>query len=768
MQNSHSGHLATMRRSWLFFSLGSVSQVCQVVLLRELLTLAEGTELTIAFVLGSWLTFVAFGSFAATRLLTRKGQRLDPVLAYSVASAFLAASVFFDLWLIRLSRSIFSLPPGEPLSVAQWLAVAIAVLLPVCFIVGAQFAFAASFANPSGVYIAESVGAVVAGALLSLLLLRWFDHSSLSSFFLALHLLLSSALLWRYRPNARWVSAAIGAVAGLNLVFAPLVEQKTQGVFWRSMFPAAEKVRSLASPYGTVTAIKFSDQLSVYQNGHLLFTLPDQGDVASLVHLILLQHPKPRRILLIGGLGGWVQATLQHPKVVGVDWVELDPTIPQVVLTLLPRRERGLLSDPKLRRYTADGRSFISQARQTYDVVIVVAPDPTTAASNRFFTREFFSEVLRVLRPGGVFALHGLREPPAGFGELYFARNHCVYATMLKVFCEVLVVPSSPLTLLGRCPATSSSPDELARLTLDEQTLLRRARERGLEGINLFAFTDPIQVERVNYELKTGLPFNPLEREQAKVLRPKWLNSDANPTVYFLSSLLWLRMGSEKFARLLEFFVFLPRWSIWLLALLPFGFWFIGRMKSASWAAPATTIVVISSVGMLAELTVLLTFQARFGTLYLQVSLLFALFMLGLALGALVAERNEASNSIRALAFLSLATSISTLVWLGLALCFPKVLPVIVAISCGCFMVLFGGLVGAAFPLTVKAMRLSGIDGSKAAGLTYAYDLIGGAMGAFIFGAILLPLWGIPNLLFLCALLCLAAATICWVQGRLS
>ena len=757
-----------MRHSWLFFSLGSVSQVCQVVLLRELLTLAEGTELTIAFVLGSWLTFVAFGSFAATKLLTRKGQRLDSVFAYGVASIFLSASVFFDLWLIRFSRILFSLPPGEPLSVAQWLAVAIFTLLPVCFVVGAQFAFAASFANPSGVYIAESIGAVIAGALLSLLLLRSFDHPSLSALFLALHLLLSSVLIWHYHTNARWVGATICAFAGLSLVFAPLFEQKTQTAFWRSMFPAAEKVRLVASPYGAIATIKFSDQLSVYQNGHLLFTLPDQGDVASLVHLTLLQHPKPRRILLIGGLGGWVQATLQHPKVVGVDWVELDPTIPRFVFTLLSPKERNLFSDPRLKQYTTDGRSFISQTKQPYDVIIVVAPDPATAASNRFFTVEFFSEVLRALRPSGVFALHGLHEPPAGFGELYFARNHCVYATMLKAFCEVLVVPSSPLTLLGRCPVTSSPPDELVRLTLDEKTLLQRAKERGLEGINLFAFTNPIQVERVNYELKTGFPFNPLEREQAKVLRPKWLNSDANPTVYFLSSLLWLRMGSEKFARLLESFVFLPRWSIWLLALLPFIFWLIGRMKSASWAAPATTIVVISSVGMLAELTVLLTFQARFGTLYLQVGLLFALFMLGLALGALVAERNEVSNSIRSLAFLSLATSTSTLVLLGLALCFPKLPSTIVAVSCGCFMVLFGGLVGATFPLTVKAMRQSGIDESKAAGLTYAYDLIGGAMGAFVFGAILLPLWGIPNLLFLCALLCLAAATICWMQGRLS
>ncbi|MCS7187746.1 MAG: hypothetical protein RMK89_12445, partial [Armatimonadota bacterium] len=529
-------------QSWFFFSLGCVSQVCQVILLRELMTLAEGTELTIAFALGAWLVFTSLGSLAASKFLSARKRYLSPLPTYALLSILLSVVVAFDIWLIRSSRFLFSLPPGEPLSVSQWLVIASITLLPICVTVGAQFVFAASFSGAAKVYIAESLGAVVAGMALSLLLLQWLDHTSLFACSLVLHLLSSLWAILRFQPNAP-LAILLASAAALTLIVSPLLEHHTQLRFWRSILPSGELLRVVNSPYGQVTVVRYGDQLSVYRGGQLLFTT-DQSEVASLAHLILLQHPRPNRVLLVGGFGGWVKAVLEHPKVVGVDWVEVDPTIPKLLLPLLPEKERAWAFDPRLKLHFSDGRSFIRQVRRPYDVVIVVASDPTTAATNRFFTKEFFSEAMKALLPGGIFALHGLHEPPSGFGEFYLMRNNCVYRTMLTAFCEVLVVPSSPLTLLAKCPTLQESPvDKSADLTLDENTLLQRTKERGLDGINLFAFTDPVQVERVNFEMKTGLPFNPLEREQVKVAQHKWLNSDMNPTVYFLSSLFWLRMS---------------------------------------------------------------------------------------------------------------------------------------------------------------------------------------------------------------------------------
>lgn len=340
-------------------------------------------------------------------------------------------------------------------------------------------------------------------------------------------------------------------------------------------------------------------------------------------------------------------------------------------------------------------------------------------------------EVVGALDPGRIFALHGLYEPPSGFGEVYLLRNHCVYNTLLSVFRKVLVVPSNPLTLLACCPKGRSASEKMLNLSLNEFTLLQRARARGLDNINLFAFTDPVQVKRVNYELKTGLPFNPLEQGEGEAPTRKWLNSDSNPKVYFLSSLLWLRMSNERLAKLLEPLLNLPRWSICLLAFLPLAFWLLGRRKPANLVAPTITISVVGSAGMLIKLTILLGFQARLGTIYQQVGLLFALFMLGLAAGAWIFGGKQFVKPIFTLSLLSLATSAVALAWLGTTMCLAKTTPLVAAVLCGFFMALIGSLVGAAFPLTVSALTRYGVKVREATGIAYAYDLFGGAVGAF-------------------------------------
>jgi len=757
MQNSHSGHMAIVKSLWMFASLGCVSQVCQIVLFRELLMLAEGTELTIAFVLGTWLVLIGLGSFAASKLLAAQKRILTPLPIYALLSLSLTAFAVLDIWLIRLSRIYLALPPGEPLSSAQWLFIASVALLPVCVIIGAQFVFAASFAGASGVYIAESLGAVIAGIALSLFLLQLLDHTSLLACSLALHLLLSLWVTLKFQPNML-LTIVLAIVAALTLIASPFVENYTQLRFWRSMFPSGKLVRFSKSPYGLAAVVRYGDQLSVYQGGHLLFTLPDQGEIASLVHLILLQHPRPNRILLIGGLGGWVKAVLEHPKVVGVDWVEVDPTIPKLVLPLLPQRERVWVSDPRIELHFSDGRSFVRQVQRPYDVIIVVASDPTTATANRFFTWEFFAEVAEALLPGGIFALHGLHEPPSGFGEFYLMRNNCVYRTMLTSFCEVLVVPSSPLTLLAKCPAPQEST--FAKLTLHEPTLLQRMRERKLGDINLFAFTNPVQVERVNYEVKTGLPFNPLEQEQVKATGHKWLNSDTNPTGYFLSSMFWLRMSGEKGAKLLEVFLNLPRWSIGALAILPLKFWLLIRRRYRIYSASFVAIAVIGAVGMLTELTILLVFQSLLGTLYQQVALLFAIFMLGLAFGAWLVERWRNFRCFLSLMPLALMMGLTALAWCGISLLVSSAPTVIVAILCGLFIALVGCLIGVSFPVAVQVLESFGFEREKAAGLVYSCDLLGGAIGAFLLGAVVLPLWGTTNSLAVCAFSCFFSASI--------
>ena len=75
-----------------------------------------------------------------------------------------------------------------------------------------------------------------------------------------------------------------------------------------------------------------------------------------------------------------------------------------------------------------------------FDVVILDLPEPATGALNRFYTREFFSEVRAVLNPGGVFAL-GLPSAENYWSPELARRNGSVYHTLRAVFPKVTVLP---------------------------------------------------------------------------------------------------------------------------------------------------------------------------------------------------------------------------------------------------------------------------------------------------------------------------------------
>ncbi len=119
------------------------------------------------------------------------------------------------------------------------------------------------------------------------------------------------------------------------------------------------------------------------------------------VHYAMAQRPKARRVLLVsGGVSGTAREILKY----GVGrWTTWSST--RLVLAVARRLLRESLADPRIRVLTTDGRLYVKQTAERYDVVILDVPEPSTSQMNRFYTREFFAEVRRVLVPGGVLAL---------------------------------------------------------------------------------------------------------------------------------------------------------------------------------------------------------------------------------------------------------------------------------------------------------------------------------------------------------------------------
>src|SRR5690625_1489036 len=121
-----------------------------------------------------------------------------------------------------------------------------------------------------------------------------------------------------------------------------------------------------------------------------------------IVHVPLMSHPRPERILVIGGGdGGTVREVIKHSTVQHVDLVEIDGRVIDLCREYLPELSHGL-DDPRVHIHVADALKFVKEVEpETYDVVIVDSSDPLGPAVG-LFKQEFYEDVARSLKADGL------------------------------------------------------------------------------------------------------------------------------------------------------------------------------------------------------------------------------------------------------------------------------------------------------------------------------------------------------------------------------
>jgi hypothetical protein len=140
---------------------------------------------------------------------------------------------------------------------------------------------------------------------------------------------------------------------------------------------------------------------------------------------------------------------------------------------------------------------------------------------------------------------------------------------------------------------------------------------------------------------------------------------------------------------------------------------------------------------MLAEIALVLLFQARFGILYRAVGGLFAAYMAGLAAGS------AASAWMRG----TVGGAWRTLVWLRLGMLCLCAVTAETADAAGTpalvtLLAAFAFLFGAEYPVANR-LYIAGEGGHRGAGLLYGLDTAGAALGVVAGGTLLLPLLGV-------------------------
>lgn len=149
-----------------------------------------------------------------------------------------------------------------------------------------------------------------------------------------------------------------------------------------------------------------------------------------LVHPVMLAHPDPKRVLIIGGGdGGTLREVLKHGTVEKAVMVEIDDAVIDVSRRYL-KIDRGAFEDPRAEVIVGDGVKHLRSTEEKFDVIIIDSTDPVGPAK-MLFSEEFYRDVYNALNR------EGLMITQAGSVYLFTDELLGAYREMRRVFDRV-------------------------------------------------------------------------------------------------------------------------------------------------------------------------------------------------------------------------------------------------------------------------------------------------------------------------------------------
>ena len=291
---------------------------------------------------------------------------------------------------------------------------AVITLFPATLLIGALFPVVSSlYTREQTETIGLSIGTVnglntagaIAGALgAGFLLIPLLGLRNTALFLAVINLALGTGTLWflaQTRPQLNWIPLPILAIAvvaalvmppGLYLGFREGTSEHL--IFYKEGVETTVAVFEVPEHNFKISFVNGRNEVPTDETSMRAFRL--------LGHLPPLLQPQARKALVLSFGNGIATGALDTHGIPLIDAVDLSPEMIEAA-QMYWEENYNVLRSARLRLHVEDGRNFLLQGDQPYDIITTDATHPSNSSSWALFTQEFYRLVQQRLATDGVF-----------------------------------------------------------------------------------------------------------------------------------------------------------------------------------------------------------------------------------------------------------------------------------------------------------------------------------------------------------------------------